>query len=252
MFESLRKRIVIILQARMGASRLPGKPLKRVLNRPLLSYQIERLKRVHLADEIVVATTVKEPDVAIAALCEGEHVPYFRGSESDVLDRYYQAAKLFKADIVVRITGDCPLIDPQIIDKVIAYYLDYLPKYDYLSNSLVRTYPRGLDVEIFSFALLEKAMKEATLVEEREHVTPFFYTHPELFSIGNIQQEKDLSHHRWTVDTPEDLQLITKILLALYPKKSLFTTEDVLKLLDEHPEWMKINAHIQQKPLKFP
>ena len=171
MNENKKKRVVIILQARMSASRLPGKPLKKVLDRSLLSYQLERLRRVHSASEIVVATTTESQDDAIVSLCEAEKVAYFRGSSLDVLDRYYQAAKLFNADYIVRVTGDCPIIDPEIVDQVINEYLKQLPKYDYVSNSVIPTYPRGLDTEIFSFALLESAHKEGKLPQEREHVT---------------------------------------------------------------------------------
>ena len=245
----LKKRVVIILQARMGSSRLPGKPLKKVLGKVLLSYQLERLRRVEFASELIVATTSKEEDNSIEELCLVEAIPCFRGSELDVLDRYYQAAKQFQAETVIRVTGDCPLIDPLVVDQVIEFYLNSFPKYDYVSNSLERTYPRGLDVEIFSFALLEQAAKEAKLKEEREHVTLYFYTHPELFSLGNLGQSKDQSYHRWTVDTPEDLDLIAKILMELYPKIPCFTTDDILKVFDHHPDWIKINAHIQQKAI---
>lgn len=230
----------------MGASRLPGKPLKNVLKRPLLSYQIERLKQVKSCDQILVATTVDEKDDPIVALCKKEKISYFRGSELDVLDRYYQAAKAFKADIVIRVTGDCPLIDPEIIDQVISYYKE--SKLDYVSNSLERTYPRGLDTEVFSFALLERAAIEATLEEEREHVTLFFYTHPELFSLGCLKHSSDLSFHRWTVDTVEDFDLVSRLLSAIYPKNPEFRLKDVLETFEKHPDWIQINAHIQQKP----
>jgi len=241
--------VVIILQARMGASRLPGKPLSQVLDRPLLSYQLERLRRVQHADQIVVATTTNPEDDQIEQLCEQEKIPCFRGSSLDVLDRYYQAAKKYHATHIVRITGDCPLIDPKLVDEVISFYLNALPSYDYVSNSLERTYPRGLDAEIFSFDLLKKAAVEAKLPEEREHVTLFFYTHPALFSIGSVKQDIDHSHHRWTVDTKEDFELVEKIISTLYPKNHDFDTNDILKLLKENPDWVAINAHIQQKKI---
>jgi spore coat polysaccharide biosynthesis protein SpsF len=246
--EKSKKRVVIILQARMGAARLPGKPLKTVLGRPLLSYQLERLRQAKLIDEIVVATTTQPQDDQIAAFCADNNVPCFRGSEHDVLDRYYQAAKRFKADEVVRITGDCPLIDPVLVDQVVRQHLK--EHKDYTSNSLERTYPRGLDTEIFSFRVLEKAAKEAVLTEEREHVTLYFYTHPELFSLGSVKESTDRSNHRWTVDTIEDFTLVAKILSILYPKNPDFRMKDILELLEKHPDWMKINAHIQQKPVK--
>jgi spore coat polysaccharide biosynthesis protein SpsF len=249
MKEKNKKRVVVILQARMGASRLPGKPLKKVLDRPLLSYQIERLRRAKLVDEIVIATTTEPQDDQIETFCKSENITHFRGSTLDVLDRYYQAAKAFQADVVVRVTGDCPLIDPKVVDQVIGYYLDHLPTYQYVSNSLERTFPRGLDTEIFSYDLLERAAKEANLPPEREHVTLYFYTHPEKFSLGNVKHSADLSDHRWTVDTTEDLELITKILEEMYPRKHNFNMEDVLKVLDCHPDWSKINSHIKQKSI---
>lgn len=244
-----KMRVVVIIQARMGATRFPGKPLKTVQNRPLLSYQLERLRRAKSVDQIIVATTTKEQDTQIVELCKAENILCYRGSESDVLERYNQAAKLFKADVVVRITGDCPLIDPEIVDHAINYYLGHFPTYDYVSNSLERTYPRGLDVEVFSASMLERAAKEAKFPEEREHVTLYFYTHPNLFSLGNVRQAADKSHHRWTVDTLEDFELVTKIITALYPKDPSFTTEDILKAFEQHPDWMKINAHIKQKAI---
>ena len=244
-----KKRIVVILQARMGANRLPGKPLKKVLQKPLLSYQLERLRRCKKVDEIVVATTTSTQDGAIETLCAEEKIPCFRGSEHDVLDRYYRTALKYSADTIVRITGDCPVIDPMIVDRVIGYYQNHQPQCDYVSNSLQRTFPRGLDTEVFSFELLERAAHEAKHPEEREHVTPYFYKHPELFELGSVAQEIDQSDHRWTVDTVEDLDLITKIITTLYPVNPTFNKDDIIKLLEKHPDWKLINAHIMQKKL---
>jgi len=245
-----KPKIVLIVQARMGATRLFGKPLNRVLEKPLLSYQIERLRRAKKVDEIVIATTDKAQDQEIVNLCVLEGVPVFRGSEDDVLDRYYQAAKAYQAEVVIRVTGDCPLIDPKIIDEVVDFYLSKLPPCDYVSNSLERTYPRGLDVEIFSFQVLDKAFHQAKKPEEREHVTLYFYEHPESFSLGSFKQAVDQSHLRWTVDTEEDFELISLIIKSLYPTKPNFTTEDILEQLQKHPEWASINAHIKQKPVR--
>lgn len=240
-------KIAIIVQARMGATRLPGKPLKTVLGKPLLSYLIERLKRVKKADEIIIATTEKPQDYKIVELCHEAKIPTFCGSEEDVLGRYYQAAKKAGADVIVRVTGDCPLIDPEVIDQVIHFFLK--GGYDYAANTLERTFPRGMDVEVFTFAALEKAASEATAPEEREHVTPFLYRQPELFKLGNFTRDDNQSRHRLTVDTQEDLILITLLLEHLYPEKQEFTLDDLLKILKEHPEWEKINANVQQKPL---
>jgi len=242
-----KPKIVAILQARMGATRLPGKPLMTVLGRSLLSYEIERLRRTPSIDQVVVATTTAPQDQAIVDLCEREGIATFRGSENDVLDRYYQAAKAFHADVVVRVTGDCPVIDPHEAELVIRHYLDHIPAYDYVSNTIQRTYPRGLDTEVFSFANLERAATEANKPSEREHVTLYFYTNPELFKLSNIAHEPNLSSQRWTVDTLEDLELIKLIIGTLYPVKPTFNMQDILGLLQQHPEWVAINAHIEQK-----
>lgn len=225
----------------MLATRLPGKPLKKVLGKPLLLYLTDRLKRVKLADQVIIATTLNPADDKIVAAAT---VPCFRGSEVDVLDRYYQTAKEFSADVVVRVTGDCPLIDPKIVDRMIAFFLN--GDFDYATNTLVRTYPRGMDVEVFTFKALEKAAHEAKAPEEREHVTPYFYRHPEMFKLGSLTGERDLSRYRVTVDTEEDLKLIT---LLLETVKKDFDLDDLVKVLQENPEWERINAHVQQKAL---
>lgn len=238
---------VIIVQARMTSTRLPGKVLKQVLGKPLLEYQIERLQRVKLADEIVIATTINQTDNPIVDLCNRLSVSYFRGSEEDVLERYYQAATVHQADVVVRVTSDCPLIDPQVINQAIDYYLQNQSIYDYVSNGLKRTYPRGMDTEVFSFSVLQQAFMEATAQPDREHVTPFVYRQPERYRLGDVLYSEDCSHHRWTVDTAEDFELIQKILEAVYPNQPCFTLEDCLGLLQQHPDWYLINSHIEQK-----
>lgn len=238
---------VIIVQARMTSTRLPGKILKQVLGKPLIEYQIERLQRVKLVDEIVIATTTNQTDEPIVELCNRLSVPYFRGSEQDVLERYYQATTAHQADVVVRVTSDCPLIDPEVIDKVIDYYLQNQSHYDYVSNSLQRTYPRGMDTEVFSGSVLQQAFWEATAQPDREHVTPFIYRQPDRYRLGHVTYSKDCSHHRWTVDTPEDFDLIQKMLKAIYEKKPNFTLEDCLGLLREYPDWYFINNKIEQK-----
>lgn len=240
-------RVVIIVQARMGATRFPGKPLKEVMGKSLLEYLVERLRRVTKADEVVIATTLQSKDQAIVDVCDRLGVLIYRGSEEDVLARYAGAAKLYEADVVVRVTADCPLIDPQVIDQVIGEYLDHYPKYDYVSNTLTRSYPRGMDVEVFSRKSLERADAEAEDKPEREHVTLHLYRHPEIFQLHNVQRDKDDSKHRWTVDTPEDFELVSHLICALYPQNPRFTLNDLLKQMDLHPEWFSINAHIQQK-----
>lgn len=240
-------KVIIIVQARMTSTRLPGKVLKKVLGKSLLECQIERLQRVKLAQNIVIATTTNDTDQPIVDLCKKLNVAYFRGSETDVLARYHGAAMAYLADVVVRVTSDCPLIDPQIIDKVIKFYLDYYPEYDYVSNTLRRSYPRGMDTEVFSVKVLNEIFKDAVLQPDREHVTPFIYHHPERFKLANVTSTIDYSNHRWTVDTYEDFELISNIISTLYPVKRLFNMQDCLDLLDKYPEWVRINANVQQK-----
>ncbi|MDZ8221576.1 MULTISPECIES: glycosyltransferase family protein [unclassified Nostoc] len=238
---------VIIVQARMTSTRLPRKVLKKVLDKPLLEYQIERLKRVKLADEIVIATTINSTDLPIIELCDRLLIPYFRGSEEDVLGRYYGAAKEHHADVVVRVTSDCPLIDPQVIDKVIQFYLEHKYEYDYVSNCLERSYPRGMDTEVFSFIALHQAFVEATAQPDREHVTPFIYMHPERYRFAQVVSSENQSSHRWTVDTEDDFELIKRIIEALYPQIPKFSLGDCLDLLRQYPDWSLINAHVEQK-----
>lgn len=238
---------VIIVQARMTSTRLPGKVLKPVLGKPLLSYQIERLRNVKLADELVIATTINETDQPIIDLCTSLSVPYFRGSEEDVLARYYGAAKAYKADTVVRVTSDCPVIDPMVIDKVIHYYNQHQPLYDYVSNTLNRSFPRGMDTEVFSANILKEIFFEATAPSDREHVTPFIYKNPERYKLANVSYNSDESRHRWTVDTMEDYELIKRIIEDLYPQSANYTMDDILKLFEYHPDWFFINSHIEQK-----
>ncbi|MCK4858639.1 MAG: glycosyltransferase family protein, partial [candidate division Zixibacteria bacterium] len=199
----------IIVQARMRSKRLPGKVLKTVLGKSLLEYQTERLRRVTLADKIIIATTTNTTDQPLVEFCQQHSLPCFRGSEEDVLGRYCGAAASHEVDVIVRVTADCPLIDPKVIDKVIRCYLDSQGSFDFVSNTLARTYPRGMDCEVFPALLLEEIEREATAPPDREHVTPFFYRHPDRYRLGNVTHESDQSRHRWTVDTHEDLELIT-------------------------------------------
>lgn len=225
----------------MGSSRLPGKVLKDVAGRPMLSYQMERLRRVKRAERIVVATTDQPADDAVERFCQKEKIACVRGSEHDVLARYHLAIERFPADVVVRITADCPLIDPAIVDEAIAAY-----EPDYVSNMLETTYPYGMAVEVFSAQALREAHREAKDPAEREHVTPFIYRHPERYRLRSLTMAPNLSHHRWTVDTPEDFELVSRLLKTLKPH---FTLQDVLAVLDEHPDWCAINAHVEQKAL---
>lgn len=244
-------RPVIIVQARMTSTRLAGKVLREVLHRPLLEYLVERLRRVKRAEHIVIATTTNDTDIPIVELCERLSVPFFRGSEHDVLARYHMTAEAHHADPVIRITSDCPVIDPAVIDHIIEFYVNNPDTYDYVSNALVRSYPRGMDTEVFSFQALHEAFTEATAQPDREHVTPFIYTRPKRYRLGHVVYGENLSRHRWTVDTPEDFDLIRKIIESLYPAKHEFGMQDILDLMTAHPDWPVINAHIEQKKLDY-
>lgn len=241
-------RIVIIVQARMGSTRLPGKVLRKVAGKPLLGYLIERLRKVKQMDHLVVATTHKAEDQIIVDYCQALHTDVFRGSEENVLDRYIQAGKFASADIVVRITADCPIIDPQIVDQLITFYLAH--DYHFVSNALMRTFPYGMEVEVFSLKDLIRAADRSTTAEEQEHVTPVFYLHPKSFKIFNVTFPEDLSRYRLTVDTPADFEVVKHLIEILYPSNPFFNLNEMILLLKEHPEWVELNAHIPHKTLK--
>lgn len=240
-------KLVLIIQARMNSKRFPGKVLKPILGRPMLEYLIERVKRVNEVNEIALATTENDNDAPVVNLGRRQGITVFQGSEADVLSRFYGAAKLCHADAVIRVTGDCPLIDPKVISKVIRLFQKKSKQVDYVSNVLKRTYPRGMDTEVFSFAALEDAHQSAQFQYDREHVTPFIYKHSDRYRLANVEYSMNLSHHRWTVDTPEDFELIQRIVSAFCPSNPIFTLEDILELIEAHPEWEIFNAHITQK-----
>lgn len=228
----------------MGSTRLPGKVLKDLEGKTVLARVIERLRRARLIHEVLIATTDRPADDTIVAESRRLSAPISRGDQDDVLDRYYRAAQLAKAEVVVRVTSDCPLIDPEITDKTIAAFLEAKP--DYASNIQVRTYPRGLDTEVMSFAALSRAWQGAQKKYEREHVTPFIFEHPAEFKLLSVACEKDYSAHRWTVDTEEDLQLVQAVYARLKDKPE-FLWRDVLNVLEREPELLELNRSIMQK-----
>lgn len=242
------QRLTLIIQARQGSTRLPGKVLSKVLGRSLLSYQIERLKRVATPSRLVVATTCQERDDSIVELCEQEGVECYRGSEENVLDRYFRAAKYYRASTVVRLTADCPLIDPAVVDWLAKAYFHSAPRCHYARN---RGLPRGMDVEIFSFESLAAAHQRAKHPEEKEHVTPFIYRHPSLFNTCYFDWTPPLPSWRWTVDTSEDWELIRLLIEYLYPTKPHFTLADLAEAMITHPHWAEINSHVRQKELSL-
>ena len=174
---------------------------------------------------------------------KSQGVSYFRGSEDNVLERFYEGAQHFQASTIVRITADCPLMDPLLIDEMLAEFFSE-NRFDYFSNTLERSYPRGMDIEIFSFRALEDAFKQAVNPYEKEHVTPYIYQHPDNYRLGSKRFSEDCSRWRWTVDTQEDFTLVASLLAFLYPQKPFFSLNDLIDCMQAHPSWENINSHI--------
>lgn len=244
-------KVVCLVQARVGSTRLPGKILKEICGKTILHHEIDRLKKCKEIDEIVIATTDKEDDDKIVNEAKKLSVKYFRGSENDVLSRFYYAAKENNADIVVRVTSDCPCIDFEILDKMLIYFKDkYKEKQiDYLSNTINRTYPRGYDIEIFTFSALEKSYINAKKEYEREHVTPYIYDKTNNFLKLSFENTEDYSKYRVTLDTIEDFIVIKNIFENLYYKNPYFKLNDVVQYLNNNLHIVDINKHIEQKKL---
>ena len=237
---------VCIVQTRMGSTRLPGKVMKDLCGKPVIWHVIDRLKRCNNIDLIVIATTTNEQDNIIeeyVKALDDEKIKIYRGSEDDVLTRYFEAAERENADLIIRITSDCPLIDPEITDRIIEVALK---SQTYTSNVGLRTFPRGFDTEVFTFQLLKDAFENAETAVEREHVTPYIKEKTKDVAV-NISNIKDYSLHRWTLDTEEDYTLIRKIYEKLWPNNPEFLFKDILDLFEKKPELFQINAHIQQK-----
>lgn len=239
-------KVTAIVQARMTSTRLPGKVLQDLEGETVLARGLNRLRCARLIDEVLVATTDRAADDPIVAECRKYAVAVARGDQNDVLDRYFRAAQLAKAEVVVRITSDCPLIDPEVTDQTIAAFLEASP--DYASNALTRTYPRGLDTEVMSSAALARAWQSAQKPYEREHVTPYIYEHPAEFKVLSVTGDADHSSHRWTVDTPEDLEFVRAVYARLKDGPT-FSWRDVLALLEREPELADLNRSVVQKAL---
>jgi spore coat polysaccharide biosynthesis protein SpsF len=210
----------------------------------MLLRQIERIERATLIDRFILATSSDPSDDPVEKLCRENNIHCVRGSLNDVLDRFYQASLPLNPDHVVRLTGDCPLADPVVIDQVISFHLQ--GGFDYTSNTFIPTFPDGLDVEVFRFSCLHQAWKEAKLPSQREHVTPFIHQQPDRYKIGSVTNLIDLSQLRWTVDEQDDFELVTMIYEALYPRNPMFSMQDVLNLLDEKPQLKVYNTHFKR------
>ncbi|MSR86575.1 acylneuraminate cytidylyltransferase [Candidatus Peribacteria bacterium] len=233
-------KIVAIIQARMSSRRLPGKILEDIVGSPLLAHVVRRAEAAKVFDAVIIATSTDATDDPVEKFCASQKITCFRGDLNDVLNRYVSAAAAFRADVIVRHTADCPLLDPAVIKKVVQSFDPNT--LDYASNVMPRTYPKGLDTEVFSVAALKKVNELATLPADREHVTLYIRNHPDVFRIGSVTQERDLSALRWTVDEPADLEFVRAVYKEL--GDGMFGQREILDLLEQKPELSKINSHI--------
>jgi len=241
-----RATVNAIIQARMGSTRLPGKVLMEVNGQTVLSHVVERVRRASLVQFAVIATTTSAADEPIVSECRRIGVPCFRGPEHDVLDRYLQTARHFGCEAVLRITSDCPLIDPELIDDLVGAFAERRP--DFACNVAPRTYPRGLDAEIFTAEALQRAWQLADAPHQREHVTPIFYERRDLFQTISVGGDRDYSSYRWTLDALDDLHLIRAIYRHFSNDRS-FSWRDVIALMEQQPELKQMNANVIQKSL---
>lgn len=241
------EKIGIIIQARTGSERLPKKVIKKIAGKTVLELIIERIKNVKKIQRIILATTSKKEDDILEEIAKDCGIDVFRGSEEDVLDRFYQAAKLYGLDHIVRITGDCPLIDFNIVGDTVEFYLK--GNFDYVGNSHPPTFPDGMDVEVIGFKSLEKIWKNAADPSDREHVTSYVFRDKNNFNSGNLESEEDFYDLRLTLDEEKDLTLIKEIYKKLYKKNPKFGLKDITELLVENPELIKINQEINSKPI---
>jgi len=241
------KRIVATIEARMTSSRFPGKVLMEACGKPMLQHMIERLQRVPSLDGIVVATTGNDADVPIVNLAQRMGVGFFQGSEYDVLLRVLHSARAYDIDVIVEMTGDCPLIDPALVEDCIRGY--QVAGVDYVSNVLERTYPRGMDTQVFATEVLADVADRTDDPEDHEHVSIFIYSHPEIYSLKNMPGPPELTNPGLglTLDTPEDLELIRRIFEILYPDNPNFTLADILAVLKDNPVLSELNAHVRRK-----
>ncbi len=221
---------------------MPGKALKDLFGKTVLQHIVERVNATKGIDKVVIAMTDQTYDDPLEKYVKDLGVEYFRGSENDVLDRFYQCAKKYNPEIVVRVTADDPLKDPEVIEKALNCLVED-KNLDYCSNTLVPSYPEGLDIEAFRFSALKTAWEKAQLPSEREHVTPFIWKNPGLFNLTNIKFDRDLSHWRWTLDKENDYELIYKIYEALYQPGKIFSYIDAIKLVEKNIHWLSINSN---------
>jgi len=242
-------KIVCIVQARTGSTRLPGKVLKLMVGRPMLSHLIDRLKPATLFEEIIIATTTLDQDLPVVELAKQAGVKYYRGDKDDVLSRYVGAAKEAKTDVVVRVTSDCPLIDPVTVDNVVTYFLHH--DFDYVGAGVSTGFPRGLDTEVFTWQALLKAHYLGHEKPDREHVTYYIHRHPERFKLGYYQAPPELRYpgFRLCVDEENDFRLINEIYQRLYFPGEIIEIKKVIELLKKEPKLALMNVHVKQKTI---
>ena len=239
-----KAQIVAIVQARMGSTRLPGKVLKKILGKPMLWHIVNRVEKSRYVNTVIIATTMDKKDDAIEGFADEYHLGIYRGSENDIVDRYYNAARKYHADVIVRIWGDCPLIDPEIIDKVIEQFLSN--NADYANNSKPHTFPFGMNVEIYSFNTLERIWKETKDPFFREYPFEYIYANQNSFKAVYVKNDVDLSDLHWTVDYIEDFDLVTKIFENLYSTERVFNMNDILNVMNKHPELREMNKGLRR------
>jgi len=237
------KKITVMIQARTDSTRFPRKTLANIENKSMIWHVINRVKKIKSVEQIALITTRKKNDKILLKIAEKNDIIGFVGATHDLLSRHYQCALKIDADPIIRITSDCPLTDPQLVEKILQFYLEH--NYDYVTNTISPTYPDGLDVEIFSLSALKKTNRYATLRSEREHVFPYFTKNPKKFKLYNYENKKNLSNHRWTVDQKEDLKFVRQIYSYMKPK-TIFSMNDVLKLLKKYPALLTINSGIKR------
>lgn len=238
-----RKKITVIIEARTGSSRLPNKVIAKIEDKPMIFYVINRVKQIKSVEQIILATTKERNDLILKDIAEQNSIKTFLGDSDDVLNRDYQCELENSADPIIRITGDCPLIDPNIVEEMLEFFLEN--DYDYVSNRINPKYPDGLDVEIYSFKTLEFAARNARWSSERELVTTYITKNPEMFKIFSYENHLDLSHHRWTVDETKDLEFVRKIYKIMKPITN-FSMNEILDVLEKNPDLSKINSEIMR------
>jgi len=235
---------LLIIQARMGSSRLPGKVLMKVEDKPLLKFMIDRVRKSKKVDEVIVATTEDTKDDPIAMLCKKNNIGFYRGSENDVLDRFYQASKPYNPDTIIRLTADCPLVDPEIIDEIIELFTN--TNVDYAANTVPpekKKYPDGSDVEVFKFSALKRAWEESTDLKDREHVTFYFWKHDKNFTTAMLDNKYDWGNYRITIDYKEDFIVVEKIIQQLKNQRKEGSISEIIELLQNNPEIENINSN---------